>query len=394
MAEPGFNRRALGLLIGLSLVAAALFVGLSLFGADLRPGGGPAAGHAASTAATGYSALVRLADAAGQEARVGRSSRRVADAALLVVTPAGPSSATPLAELIRRRNGAPILIVLPKWQTLPRPGRPGWADVVGVADAAAVRAAVPPLDFDWQLAAGGIKPGAALPGGEAGALGLKAPRGARWLQAGRGLDPVLSDAAGRMLLGWHAASNVYLLADPDLINNGGLRDPAAAQAAVKLLALLADGRPGGILFDVTANGLGTRESLWRAAFEPPLLGLSLALLLAGLLAGWFGLMRFGTAPPPPRAIAFGKRALVENMAALIRMAGREAAMAPRYAALVAEAAAARLRAPAGLAPAARTDWLEARAPGFAALAAAADQAATPAEAVAAAQALHRWREHG
>ncbi len=48
--------------------------------------------------------------------------------------------------------------------------------------------------------------------------------------------------------------------------------------------------------------------------------------------------RFGPARARERAIAFGKEALVDNSAALVRKAGRERIMGKRYAALVRERA--------------------------------------------------------
>jgi hypothetical protein len=146
------------------------------------------------------------------------------------------------------------------------------------------------------------------------------------------------------------------------------------------------------VFDVTLNGFALEQSLLRTAFEPPFLALTLALVVAGALAFWHGLMRFGAPRPAPRAIAFGKVALVDNVASLIRMAGREADVAPRYAQLVGEAVAARLHAPSGLNQRALTAWLEARHPGYAGLAHDAAAADGRDETLAAAQALYRWQE--
>jgi hypothetical protein len=74
-------------------------------------------------------------------------------------------------------------------------------------------------------------------------------------------------------------------------------------------------------------------------FEPPFLAMTLALLVAAFLAGLYGVSRFGPVRRPERAIAFGKAALVENSAALVRLAGREVRLGGAYADLVRDEAA-------------------------------------------------------
>ena len=142
---------------------------------------------------------------------------------------------------------------------------------------------------------------------------------------------------------------VYILSDPDLLNNRGLADPANAAAAIAIVQALRAGN-GPVAMDVTLNGLGKSPSLLRAAFAPPFLGATICALLAALLMGLHAATRFGPAWTPPRIFARGKMALADNSAALVKMMGREAAMAPRYVAgarnLVLERLGARRIAPA------------------------------------------------
>jgi hypothetical protein len=188
---------------------------------------------------------------------------------------------------------------------------------------------------------------------------------------------------------------VYVLADPDLLANHALADAATARAALDLLDHFASARGGNIVFDVSLNGYGVPRSLLRLALMPPFLALTASLLVAALLAGWQAALRFGDPVIPSRAIAFGKLALVDNGAALIGRARRVPAMAPRYAALMRDAAAIASHAPASVATNAVADWLDDRrgqGGAFAALAARAAVVQTPAETLAVAQALHRWKE--
>ena len=396
--EPGFNRAGVGVLVALGVVFAAAFVLLSAFGSDFKSGRDGGA-HALSPAATGYAGIVSLAKAAGLSGKtaglsdmVARDDRSAQRAGLLVLTPGPDAAADDVQKLLRLRRGAPVLLVLPKWLTMKQALHPGWVESTGelppVVSAALGRGLLPTL----VVTENAVSRGAVLHDNDGRGIAIPAPAGARTLANADGLDPVLIDSAGHMVMGWNAKNNLYVLADPDILSNKGMRDLAAARGAVQLLAAIGGDRSGGLVFDVTLNGFGAGRSLLRTAFEPPFVALTLALLIAGGLAFGYGLMRFGVPQSAPRAIAFGKLALVDNVASLIRMAKREAGVAPRYAALVAETVAARLRAPAGLDEAALAAWLEARVPGYAALAEAAAAARGRDESLAAAQALFHWQE--
>ncbi len=387
----GFNRAGLVALIGLGVLFAAAFVTLTAIGPDMatsRDGGS----HALSPAATGYSAIVELAKAAGANGRVGRDDSAIRSAGLLVLTPSLMTNTDDIDRVLRTRGGAPTLIVLPKTITVPSPLHPGWVQSTGefapMGAASTLRTVAPEIAFaDDQIATG-----ARLSMPDAPDLSLAAPAGTRSLSAKHSLDAVLSDDSGKIVIGWVAAKNVYILAEPDLINNHGIARVPRAIAAVQILRGLVGAKQGGIVFDVTLNGFGVGQSLLRTAFQPPFLALTLALLIAAVLAFWYGQLRFGTPQAAPRAIAFGKLALVENAASLIRMAGREAGMAGRYAVLMRDAVAQRVHAPAGLGDAALGDWIDRRAAGYAALAQDATIAVSRDDTLAAAKALHRWQE--
>jgi hypothetical protein len=390
-AEPGFQRGSVGLLVTLGVVFAAAFTLLSAYGPDFRPGGDGGA-HALSPAATGFSALVALGNAAGLPGRIGRNEAAARAAGLLILTPDRNSAPGDIAAIIRNRRGAPVLLVLPKWRTVRKPLEPAFVEALGTEPPIDAVRGLRGLDLRPVLSQGAVRAGTVLRDSERRGIAEVAPANIRSLASGGGFDPFLADAAGNMVIGWNAQYNLYVLADPDLLNNKGLRQLAPARAAVRIVAALGGERPGGPVYDVTLNGFGSGRSVLRTALQPPFVALTVALLIAGGLAFWHGLMRFGVPEPVPRAIAFGKLALVNNVTSLIRMAGREVAVAPRYAALVGDSVAARLRAPAGLDPAATTAWLEQHAPGYAALAEAAAAAEGRDEVFASARALYRWQE--
>ena len=131
-------------------------------------------------------------------------------------------------------------------------------------------------------------------------------------------------------------------------------------------------------------------------FEPPFLAMTVALLVAALLAGLYGVGRFGPARRPVRAIPFGKAALVENSAGLVRQAGREVRLGGTYADLVRDEAARAGAAPSHLQGEALEAYLDRFAkPGetpFRPLAAAVRDAGDRAGLLAAARALFAWKK--
>jgi hypothetical protein len=142
-------------------------------------------------------------------------------------------------------------------------------------------------------------------------------------------DIILRDTSGRGILTKSHTEPVYILSDPDLLNTQGIKNLATAKAGVAILQSLRKG-DGPILFDVTLNGFGGSRSVLKLAFQPPFLGATLCLAAAALLMALQALTRFGAPRQAGRAIALGKQALADNSAALIRLARREARMAPRY----------------------------------------------------------------
>jgi hypothetical protein len=208
------------------------------------------------------------------------------------------------------------------------------------------------------------------------------------------LDPIITDAAGRIVLGKLKLGQIYILADPDLLNNHGMGDERQARAALSLLDYVNSTGATSVLFDVTANGLGRSRSPLRLAFDAPFLAVTLTIFAAMLLAGWQALVRFGPARLPERAIAFGKAALVDNSAALIRKAGRETRLGGRYVEVIRDRAIDLFRLPPALDREESRARLEGLNPGrsFAALEHRAEAARTRDELLGAAQSLNQWLE--
>jgi hypothetical protein len=146
-----------------------------------------------------------------------------------------------------------------------------------------------------------------------------------------------------------------------------------------------------------SDGFGEVEetNLLRTALQPPFLAMTLALLFAAILAGLHGAFRFGPAQEEERAIAFGKAALVENSAGLIRLARREVHMSTAYAEFIQQETARAVGAPPELQGDALDDYLDRltrSGPTFSELATALVQTRDRQSMAAAARALFQWKK--
>ena len=391
--EGAFNARTMLLVTAIGSLAFIAMLVLGAYAPDLRSGHNGGA-HALSNAATGFSGLVRLAEDTGRNPRVIRSEHgwEWQSEMLMVVTP--EDAATPLGDILGTRGARATLIVLPKWRTAPDKAHPGWVHIAGL---------LPPLVPEGVLApAVELKIGRRKSRGEAlRTVDVTAPAELRFLapavvqsMSGAHLHPLVVAPDGGILLAKVDNRPLYVLSDPDLINNHAMGSARQAASALALLDFLNGTGENSVAFDVTANGLGHSRSPLKLAFDAPFLAVTLILFAAMLLAAWQALVRFGPIRRRQRAIAFGKTALVENSAALIRKAGREARLGGRYADLIRERAVAMF----GIAPTLDPTELDARVEAlnprrsFAAAAQAATDARSRDELLGAAKSLHIWLE--
>jgi hypothetical protein len=388
-----FTRRTVVVLLVVGIGAFVATLLLGAFAPDFRSGqnGG---GHALSNGATGFAGIVRLAEATGRPVEVSRSDRGFATDGLLIVTP--ESGGVDISDAIAGRDNKPTLFVFPKWETAADPLRRGWVRSAGIKggwDAQAVLA--PAIQLAVRTHKGGLPIGAAP--GLKSTFGAVTPRPAQVIIGPAGdwknpvpIHPLLVEPSGGMLLARIGDGPRYVLADPDLMSNQGIRDVRQAVLALAVLDRLRGGRA--IVFDVTLNGLGHSPSPLKLLFQPPFLALTLGVAVALLLAGWQAPARFGPVRVPPRAIAFGKAALVDNAAALVRKARREAALGPRYVAVIRDRAVAAFGVPGRLRGEAIDTYLDNLRGGgrFTALAGVVERADRRSTLLDAARALHSW----
>ncbi len=383
--------------LALTLVAAfafSAFVALSTFAPDLRTGRDGRA-HGLSRSAVGFAGLLALERARGRIATVTR--RQNAEASFVVFTPEAPTS----PEEIEARAHYTALVVLPKWIAMGDPSHPGWVRIVGQWDQSFLDAFVEPFDAEAHVSAAKTRAQEKLlfttATSSAGAVMTTGPIAGLQTISGPGLDPIVTTQDGRAVLARVAegtGATIYIIADPDFLNTRGLADQDTARAGLAMIdSLRSPSAP--LVVDVTLNGFESARSFLRTALTPPFLGASLSFVAVALLLGWRAAVRAAPASAEKRAIALGKRALADNAAALIRNAGREAAMGWPYVQQCGQDIAERL-APARRRNEELSVFLDrmgvalGAAGRFSEIAASAGAAQTRAEALEAAKQVHAW----
>lgn len=327
----GFSPTVMVVLVLVGVVSLAGLCLLSAYTPELRSGD-DGREHALSRSSVGFAAVARLLQKDGEPTVLSRGPLSpAAEDGLLILT---LSAQTRPADIEDFEHAGPMLIVLPKWRTTPDPLHRGWVKTDGLQSNKVILNVLPKniaqgLQFVQRQK--GAQPvalhrpdGSAFPSPEriSNLQGLISPT---W-------RPVLLDQDGVAVM-IHDGRGRYILADPDFLNTAGVKSLAGARTAVAMLDLIrAEDTP--VVFDLTLHGFQRSLNPLRLALEPPLLGATLCLALALLLAGLQAGVRFGPARSAGRALALGKRALADNTAALVRLARREHRMAEPYAELV------------------------------------------------------------
>jgi hypothetical protein len=347
-AQPWMTR---GLALGLVVVSALsllAYVVLNAFAPELR-GDQTGSSNVLSKSAIGFAGLKVLLDASGEATLIDRGEKSAdrSGYSLTILTPEifGTSSKD-LAQTARAKGSH--LVVLPKWLVASDPEHPGWALKLDALDAKEIGALLDDLSKGTKIARrkGVAKVALSWSDVPEQPPASSTPIRLDTLQtlSGKNWLPVLADEKGEMVIAQLKGTSIFVLADPDLLNTQGVHDPLIARLATLIVDYLRD-TEGPIDFDVTLNGFRATPDLMHEAFSPPFLGATLCALLAAALLGFHAFSRFGTPRGPGRSIAFGKRALADSTAGLIRMLGREPHMAMRYALTVRNLALRRLGAP-------------------------------------------------
>ena len=351
-----------------------------------------------SKSAVGFYGLYKLSESTGRLTQLASSKDRWNATGFMIVTIAADTDPEKLRELVeaRRKTGlTKTLYILPKYMTLPMLTKPGWVQNMGTMDGYPPRllSVFGRIAFATATSSEGnhIR---GVEGSGTDGVAVAAPKTLIYIE--RGMTPMLVDDEDRIVLGRVDRDDQvseFILADPDIVSNQGLKSPQTARAALALIDSMRKDTDDSVAFDMVLNQQGSRNLL-QLMFEPPFLALTLAVLATALLLGIHAFARFGPPLAEPRAIPFGKRALADNAAILIGRAGAVKRLGDRYVAMIRESTAQALGAGA-LTPVAQENWLAglpaAPTGNFAELAERARTASNSDAMRSAARALHDWR---
>ena len=343
-----FGKRVVMFGVAASLIAGVLFFVLASYAPDVTSEIGVTA-TPASNSAVGYSGFVRLLEEAGPRTRVLTRKGQFGAKGLLIVFVDVSDDPDALEQIVADRPDEPILFVLPKWAV-----RPGGLDRNKVQTIGTF----PPDALDRLLQP--LAPGKLAEeqgGGRAAVAGVSLRLPAKLHVATD--DPYSLDGYPPGLLIEAEDHPHWVLTDPDMINNAGIADLDHARA---MFAMIDDLRYTGddVLIATPRLADGGGRNLGKLLFDPPFLPLTIILLFAGLLALLHGFARFGPVTRRGRVFAFGKSALVDTTADLLRRAGKIAGLGPRYGETMRRRAGERLGAPPSLSGERLNDWLDTR----------------------------------
>lgn len=392
--EPFRPALVVGLIVA-GLISFAAYIALLGWGEPLDESRERGTGAVPTASAIGFKGVMDLTGRFYPVRAVTQDSDFSTDE-LLVVPLRPDDSAEDVRRLLRRRSGLSTLLILPKWHVVRDRDQPRWVRSFGRLPPSVAGALLGPgVDVVTPAVTPGTTHAASF--GLAEIVEAPLPREPQAIE-GENIEMLVGLPGRGALVAQLGQQPHFVVADPDLLNNYGLRTPEGARAAVDLLAVLQPLDWDGIVFATSVKGpeAASNRNLIRSMFEPPFLAMTIALILTALLAGLYGAFRFGPVRRPVRAIPLGKAALVENSAGLVRFAGREVRLGGGYADLIRDEAARGGAVPPHLQGEALEAYLDRFSrpgePSFRQLAWNVRAASTKAELIAAARALFKWKK--
>jgi hypothetical protein len=269
---------------------------------------------------------------------------------LVVAEPSTSASPQLMSSLLNART---VLLILPKWTGVPSKRHAGWIDSVTDLPDNYARQAVAQLS---------------------GIDIVRLPTAPTWMHNEIGRVPVFSDnvqlikssrlravvgSDKGMLVGEQRSGTrrLWVLADPDVIENYGLGSAANAEFAVALIDALR-GEDGNVVFDETVHGFTDAGSSPLAIlFQFPFVLVTVQGAAAVALLLWATMRRFGAPIALPPALAAGKRSLIETTANMFAHARHRPIIMQRYIHEIVQDVGRQMHAPAGIGERGLVDWL-------------------------------------
>jgi len=221
------------------------------------------------------------------------------------------------------------LLVLPKWTASPALANSRWAgEVRRLRSFGAGRIARLIVPAAW------IRTGPEAPAWQPNRFGLVPTIAKPQLLVAKDVTPIIAAEDG-ILLGEYVYGDIiyWILADPDLLSNHGLRRGDNGPLAVAMVEAML-GTSGDIVVDEVIHGFRLEPNVWRLLFEFPFVFVTLNALVVTIMLLWAAAGRFG-APlrdvPPHKA---GKLTLIGNAAALLAEGRHGGEIVRRYRAVI------------------------------------------------------------
>tara|TARA_R110000751_G_scaffold24143_1_gene66080 strand:- start:2886 stop:4109 length:1224 start_codon:yes stop_codon:yes gene_type:complete len=333
-----FAARTVAVLLTIAIVSFGAVIVLAGWAPELRDRN-HAGDHPFSTSALGFNGIVQLLDDQGYPVDVSRLEHRLEgrDWGLMVVTLSPWGMGSKLQDITLQPT---TLIVLPKWIGQTDPFNARRQRDTRFIQARSLNDLLDDLNIDGEIGRIDVPDRTDTP---FGGMALRPDLKMQVIRS-ESLVPIAGTDDG-ILLGKLDDRDIYVLADPDMLNTFGLAERENARFAVQLMDWLRYDEAEPIIFDATLHGFIRSENLLQMMFDIPFVGATLAALAAAFLLGWAALVRFGPTARETRVIALGKQALVDNSAGLFTMARRETHLAPGYLTMIRRRVAREIAAP-------------------------------------------------
>lgn len=350
-----FSRRTLAALILIAAIGLIGMVAMQVFGDDLVPQRGAGA-NAYSYSAIGHRAAVETLRRGGYNVVVSRygSAQKAGFSGILILAEPRQEALTHefLESLGAARN---ILLILPKWTGRQDETRPGWLKSARPVHPDIVNRVLRYVSnhHDRSIvrrpSAGTVEFAYAEHSAHLTELQLVLPTPT---------TAVFINGDGALLLEFRRNfGSVWVLSDPDIMNNHGLGKGENAALLDEILFAINPAATA-LVFDETIHGFERKPSLWYAVLEFPFVVVTFSIAAAILFFVWAMVGRFGAPLPTPSAVTLGKAGLIANTANLLRAGGHSAHVLERYAEATIRDVAERLHCPHGMASTERLRWLD------------------------------------
>ena len=332
--EGGFSRRTLGWIIGSVAVSLAVTVLLTI--RTDRLDRLPPTNNSFSYSALGHHAVVEFLKPGGVvERRRSMAGGGIGPQRPLVLAEPDwdPERLAALSREARERN-APLVLVLPKWRAGdPRKDKPEWLERVRIRSRPEAQRAALALEHP-DLRGISIQREKAQQvrrcSSDSESFAVQA-NPLQLLAPARDMKALVSCGSGILIAQVGAIGGsplIFVVSDPDLLNNQGLG--RAENALVIHQLFTRELGATGAVFDETIHGLTRTPGLLAEATSFPLvLAVLQGLVLLGVVL-WAGMGRFGKPLPVSLGLAAGKEILIDNTAKLLANGGYAADGVVRY----------------------------------------------------------------